>query len=1064
MASSAQDILQQILKKGGFVQEGKRSSGLIDAETAKVNATTDLRYRHLFNTSRENGPVIDLVYEVPNQASGVPGTPSIYFKVLEELEPSAETIKNLRSLVWNQGHAPTLWIVTPASVLIYNSYARPQKDDDEKSHLLEELKQIGGQIKLLDEFYKKNFDTGDFWQSKYGKKIDKQQRVDMAMLADLTATEDVLIRELYLSRPELPLSVCVSIAHALLGRVIFVSYLVDRGLLDSHFFRREYDCNSFHDLLDDQEATYTFFGWLRKTFNGDLFPFEKEEQKLVEKPHLQIVKEFLSGSDMNSYSKSNFAYQKRFWPYKFDFIPIELISSIYEKFAHSRNSSAAEASSIHYTRLPLVELVLSLAMKDIPHTAKVLDPACGSGIFLVEAFRRLVWKKEKEYGQPVRRNELHEMLRSQIFGIDIDRDAIHVTAFSLYLTLLELDPDPQPLEALKFPPLLSSDPLSNQPPNVYIQDFCNTEHIFNHFKPFVSKQFDLIVGNPPWTALKKADAPRDPDNPVSGRQWSLEYCREKNIPDSKPDQAFIIRARDFAHPGTRVALVVCSRIFYQQQDPHWLDTFLCNVTIDTVVNLSDLVGEDVLFGGNSSSSTRLPASVVVFRVVAPAANNKVMYLTPKWQLSADKQNEIIISAEDIHYLSQKLLRGQPFLWKSAFRGTARDYRLLNRLQSLSSLNIVLSKIGVKELSHVGITYGRGAQKPTPPDLIGKPYLASKSDARYSIDVTPLPPFDRETIAKKSNTKYLHLPALVLWRSLKEERPCVALAEGSHVRHNLVINKAYYGIPLLGISPPTLIYRLNAILNSELAFYMAFMFSSALGWDRHLIEPVDWLQVRLPDSILNHDTDLLWTKILQREQWLRENWQPNLSSKSLKRTIAHEQNLLEQDIFQLYDLSEQEILLVVDTIQFSIKPILSKDLRVANAHARASIDDLRSYARRMCSQLNGILHYSGQELTATIIQFNQPCPLRVCRFTQKNRGNSEMITVEHLQDIDGVINQMAKELQTEVTDHMYIQRSLRVYKDDGFWIIKGVQKHLWSETAALNDADAVVREYMEAVVD
>ena len=75
---------------------------------------------------------------------------------------------------------------------------------------------------------------------------------------------------------------------------------------------------------------------------------------MVEQSHLQIVKEFLSGSDMNFYSKSNFAYQKRFWPYKFDVIPIELISSIYEKFAHSRNSSAAEASSVHYTRLPLV--------------------------------------------------------------------------------------------------------------------------------------------------------------------------------------------------------------------------------------------------------------------------------------------------------------------------------------------------------------------------------------------------------------------------------------------------------------------------------------------------------------------------------------------------------------------------------------------------------------------------------------------------------------------------------------------------------------------------------------
>src|SRR5712692_550721 len=558
MAATAQDILGQVLEKGGFVQEGKWSSGLIDAEKAKAAPTTDLRYGQVLDKSERDGPLINLVYEAPGETDEFPRTTYIYFKTIEEPDPSPETIKNLRSLIWNQGHVPTLWIVTPTKVLIYDSYARPQKEDDASSHLLEELQQIGGQIQLYDEFHKKNFDNGDFWQSRYGKQIDKQQRVDLAMLADLTATEDVLIRELTLGW-ETPSTVYVSIAHALLGRAIFVSYLIDRGLLSTSFFQKEFNCSTFQELLENQEATYTFFRWLRRTFNGDLFPFQENEEELVRKTNaLQIVKEFLSGTDMNSYSKSKVAFQGSFWPYKFDYIPVELISSIYEKFAHARNSSAAEANSVHYTRFPLVELVLSLAMKDLASTAKILDPACGSGIFLVEAFRRLVWKREKESGQPVRREELHKMLRSQIFGIDLDRDAIHVTAFSLYLTLLELDPDPQPLEALKFPSLLIPDPLSNQPPNLYIQDFCNTEHIFNQTIPFVSKEFDLIVGNPPWTALNKNKAPRDPDNLESGRQWSLEYCKEKDIPDNKPDQAFIIRAYEFAQADTRVAFVVCS--------------------------------------------------------------------------------------------------------------------------------------------------------------------------------------------------------------------------------------------------------------------------------------------------------------------------------------------------------------------------------------------------------------------------------------------------------------------------------------------------------------------------
>src|SRR6266566_5123809 len=151
MASSAQDVLEKLLEEGGFVQRGKWSSGLINAEIAKTNATTDLRYRHLFETSEENGSIIDLVYEVPNQVEDVPGTPSIYFKVIED--PSPESIRKLRSQIWNQGRAPTLWIVTSNNVLIYNSYARPKREDeDEKSYLLAELKHIDGQIQNLNEF------------------------------------------------------------------------------------------------------------------------------------------------------------------------------------------------------------------------------------------------------------------------------------------------------------------------------------------------------------------------------------------------------------------------------------------------------------------------------------------------------------------------------------------------------------------------------------------------------------------------------------------------------------------------------------------------------------------------------------------------------------------------------------------------------------------------------------------------------------------------------------------------------------------------------------------------
>src|ERR1019366_5328461 len=320
-------------------------------------------------------------------------------------------------------------------------------------------------------------------------KIKQNQRIDRAMLNDLSKAEDLLLSSFKKRGFMAP----TDVAHAILGRSIFTSYLADRGILKSAFFEERYGYKSFKELLKDRNATYSFFWWLRETFNGNLFPFNKEEEK-VNESDLDIVNAFLTGVDMSKYPHIR---QERLWGYEFNFIPVELISSIYEMFAHSSDSQAAEERSTHYTRLQLVELVLSIAMDGLRSTTRILDPACGSGIFLVEAFKCLVWMRENEHGSDyvIQRDELRHILHSQIFGIDIDRGAVDVTAFSLYLTLLELDPDPQPPAALKFLPLLPSDDIPYEAPNLYVQDFCNTEHIFNQEEPFVNQGFDLIVGN-----------------------------------------------------------------------------------------------------------------------------------------------------------------------------------------------------------------------------------------------------------------------------------------------------------------------------------------------------------------------------------------------------------------------------------------------------------------------------------------------------------------------------------------------------------------------------------------
>lgn len=1064
MTQESQEVLDAVLKDGGFIQNGKRSIGLIDSGNVNKSMQADLRYSRLLQGSVET-QTIDLVYEVPSQVTNVPGTPTIYFKYFEH-QPASDIIVKLRESIWNQGRVPTLWIITPSTIRIYDSFARPQLHETDETFLLEELTRVDAGLKYLkdaEDFHKASFDSRAFWQSRYGRKIDRNQRVDISMLADLSKAEEILTS---LIAPTLS----ASIAHALLGRSIFVSYLQDRSILTPFFFEKEYGCSTFKDLLNDKKATYSFFKWLRETFNGDLFPLDTEEESLVDLPHLLIVQSFLSGVDMQAYP----IQQQRLWPYRFNIIPIELISSIYEMFAHNFDPKAAEARSVHYTRLQLVELVLSLAMRGISHTARVLDPACGSGIFLVEIFRRLVWLRAKEYGHPLQRDELREILHTQIFGIDIDRNAVQVAAFSLYLTLLELDPDPQPPIALKFSPLVFQSNKNHLIYNLYIQDFCNTEHIFNKNTPFVDKEFDLIIGNPPWTALTPSNAPRDPDDPMNNSQWCLDYCIREGIPDNKPDQAFMVRVRDFVKPNSIIAFIVCSRILYQQagrQGKRWFDIFLENNTVKAIINLSDFVDEDILFGRNigakyssrsHKSSTRLPASIILFQATPSAQNNKILYISPKWYPTLKKQDEIVVTPTDIDFLSQKLLINNHFLWKVAFRGTSRDYVLLSRLEELPSLNDVLLKYGIRDHAAVGITFGQGKQKPAV-KFQGIPFLPGGLPIRYNIDIDTLTLFDHPTIAEKSNTVVLDLPALVVSKSLLEGRARAALVEASEDRKQLVIDQMYFGISFAN-TYSSLPYRVNAILNSDLAFYKMFMFSYRLGWgNRRLIEVADWLQIFFPHSIFTESINEPWDEVLQEEEWLRKHWQPK-PGKTLSSEITKAKNKLNQSVFKLYELSEQEMILIEDTLRYSVDTLLDrKNHHFLPAYAPPSIDDLRCYAKRLCLQINGILKYSNFEIIAKIFKTKYPSSSCVCQFIQRRiEINEDLVTIIEVekQEFKDVLSEISQNLLTEIADHLYIQRDLRIYEDQKFWIIKSAEKRLWSESSALNDADAIVREHME----
>ena len=1047
------DPLTITLRSADFLTDsGKHVDGLIDAERAKESYVIALRHRLILNENREETK-IDLIYESPATLKGRPGHSCIYFKIVND----TQDIKQIRKDIWNTGMAPLLWLIGPTNVRIYDAFARPEETDTEDSHILDTLTITSEGLKGVENFTRELFDTGKFWESDIGKKINPNQRVEKALLDDLWDTEKILTRD----NGGLP----VHIVHAILGRAIFMAYLWDRKIITSEFLKPKFGHSDMKGLLTDKNQLYKFFRWLRSTFNGDLFPIDENEESRVENIHLKIIRAFFDGTVMDSseidYDNDKTSFQKRLWPYSFEIIPIELISSIYEMFAHSKDPTAARAKSIHYTKLHLVELVQSIATLDLPDDARILDPACGSGVFLVDAFRRLVGKKKVTLERKLTHDDILNILLNQIYGVDVEPGAIEVTAFSLYLALLELDENPDNPEVIKFPKLIyHSQWGEDYYPTLYVQDVCNQEHVFNRNEPFKSLKFDFIIGNLPWTKLREDTAPRDPENPVSGKQWSLDYCKEKKIYRNHPDQAIMIRVKDFAKPKTKIAFIISSRIFYQQEkasDTFWLNSFLTENSVELVFNLSDLTDSKILFGDKKGrgGSTRMPSSVFIYRPHAPEMNSCITYICPKWYSGIKRREDIIIHSSDIQTISTDLLIENPPLWKIAFRGTQRDFELIRKLYKNFTLKNVLKEIGIPNRQYgQGYEHGSVYDESEFHEYFSLPNLEEDKDFKYSIDSEILPIFSYRKLGWKRSIELFRGPLLIFRRSLIENGTRVAFTP-----HDTIFSGTFIGMSFYNKSEQ-IAHRINAVLNTKFSIYFAFLLGDSFGWHYKLIEQKDWLNIPLPKSILDLN-DNRWDPVIAIENTLCKSW---------KSASLSEVKNLEDELFNyvcdLYELNENERIIVEGTINYTLDHFLNRRKSIPlRSTQHPSLDKLQKYADRLCKQLNGMLALEGKKLIYQLYEIDEDkSPLTVVEFEQISKTTAKVTKPKKVRKIEDALIDLSQNIKREIVGGIYALIHPRVYDGERLYIIKPSEERFWSESAALNDADEIIRDHMGGQYD
>lgn len=449
------------------------------------------------------------------------------------------------------GKAPIIILTDFEEFRVFNALQKPNYDNPLQGVLKEfDFKYVDYLDKwdlLVENFSREAVLSGSLDRLR-GKISKSTKKLDEEFLDEMIAWRENLAKHIAIKNESLTVDELNEAVQRILDRLIFIRQLEDRNIVDENtlfgFAKKE---NLYKEILP-------LFGELNGKYNGLLFKPHFSEKLIVED---KIIKDVIK----------DLCYPRS--PFQFDVIEPEILGRIYEKFLGSKirltvghqakveeKPEVVHANGVYYTPEYIVnyivkETVGKKAENKTPEEIskiKILDPACGSGSFLLGAYQYLLnwhvdyYKSKVVVHKPEangidsskKKNPIPtkfkddfffdadgevklttkkkgEILVNNIFGVDIDREATEVAILSLYLKLLEEGLDEDGYLFLKgkvLPDMTNNIKCGNSlisREDLFSNNMFGTTDIkaFDWKKEFPFNGFDCIIGNPPYIRIQE---------------------------------------------------------------------------------------------------------------------------------------------------------------------------------------------------------------------------------------------------------------------------------------------------------------------------------------------------------------------------------------------------------------------------------------------------------------------------------------------------------------------------------------------------------------------------------
>ena len=935
--------------------------------------------------------------------------------------------KELHKKIWNFNETPIVIISRTDSVDIFNGF-KYEKD-------LKELAKIDSS-KLTDFTYFNLF-TDKTWEE-YSEHFRYENRLDYYLLHNINAARNILKKQI---EPR--------IANALIGKCIFVCYLIDRGVYLSFEGKREqWEKEKFREILQDVDRTKQFFDYLKKKFNGDdVFAISDDEYTNVTKKVLNVLIRLLNGDDLEIGQPSFFNF------YDFSIIPIEFISNVYELFIGKEDQ---ESKGAYYTPLFLVDYILKETVEKhfenhkTANSCVTLDPACGSGIFLVETLRKIVENYQLQNQDTVITPEILKNLATQnIYGIDKDPNAIQVAMFSIYLTLLDYQA-PADIETFKFPPLLNF--------NFFEADFFNTDP--NLFETKLQKiEFDYILGNPPWKggALGEYGETYIKERRKKDKAKKKKYLTTIN--NGEIVEGFVLRVSDFSSSKTKCALIVRSSILYNRGyntdysdfRRYWLEEFFVN----KIVELAP-VRREVFDKSNDKAIA--PAAILFYQYAngKDTNDNVLEHITIKPTRFFSYFKIFTINRPDYKKVEQQLLKDNDWLFKTLVYGSYLDFNLITRLKkNYSSIkNIISDK--TKFACGTGIQYSKNPTYDST-HLNNYPFIDVYAVEPYFINPEKIGYFTKDKVHRLRNQNLFAAPMLLVRDGVDVK---LLNAKSAISITNAVFKHSITSIKSLQNDIGTL-KKIMSIFSSELYSYLAINTFASIGIERETTKSNDKFSVPYTDYNIVNLVEIIEKAEIEWYNLQKQVPVGNIECAKVQKTINSTQKKINDAILQALNFNEIEKSLLDYALNIN-RPLITRT-------QKDKYEVLNKLQKSLSKQ--EIIEYANVYLNRfkqNINNAERKFVVRVWHTKQLLGMFFEVVPIDTPEE-NGIIWEDATDKQIlsllttlsseKITDRLFVQKDIRGFEKERFYIFKPNEKRLWHKAIAHLDAE----EFMDAIL-